>query len=105
MIPATLRNSILAAAGALALALPLSTPAQADPPWRHDGPPGWSKHHGWQHRHGWRHWDDRTVVYDRRGSAYYVYERPRVIHVPPPPVVYLPPRSAGVDIHLPIPLP
>jgi hypothetical protein len=112
MIPTTLRNSILAAAGALALALPLSAPAQADPPWRHDaspnwGPPGWSRHHDRPPRHGWRDWDDRPVIRHRRGPAYYVYEydRPRVLYLPPPPVVYLPPRSAGVDIHLPLPLP
>jgi hypothetical protein len=106
MIPSSLRNSILAAAGALALALPLSAPAQADPPWRHGDPPGWSRHHDRPPRHGWRDWDDRPVIH-RRGPAYYVYEyeRPRVLYLPPPPVVYLPPRSAGVDIHLPLPLP
>ncbi|TAN62811.1 MAG: hypothetical protein EPN20_10535 [Magnetospirillum sp.] len=89
-----LRKSLLAAA----LNLALVSPALADPPWKHNGPPGWSKHHhGWSEPHGWR---------DRDGYRYdpppVVYGRPRVVYVPPP-VIYLPQRP-GISIHLPLDL-
>lgn len=95
MNTSTLRKSLLAAA----LGLVLASPALADPPWRHDGPPGWSKHH----HHGWsghRGWDDRYGY--RYGPPPVVYGRPRVVYVPPP-VVYLPPPS-GISIYLPLDL-
>lgn len=91
-----LRDSLLAAAITLAAA----GPALADPPWKHGGPPGWSKHHhGWDHkaRHGW---GERYGYY--YGPPTVIYGPPRVVYVPPP-VVY-PPRRPGISIHLPLDL-
>ncbi|CUW41063.1 conserved exported protein of unknown function (without similar domain) [Magnetospirillum sp. XM-1] len=93
-----LRNSLLAAACAMTLA----SPALADPPWRHDGPPGWSKHHhGWSDHRGWRDRDGWSG-YRYYGPPPVVYGRPRVIYVPPP-VVYVPQRP-GITINLPLDL-
>ena len=93
----TLRNSLLAAAVAMALV----SPARADPPWRHDGPPGWSRHHqGWSESRG-RHDRDGWYGY-HYGPPPMVYGGPRVIYVPPP-VVYPPPRP-GISIQLPLDL-
>ncbi|BAE53102.1 hypothetical protein [Paramagnetospirillum magneticum] len=92
-----LRNSLLVAAVTLALA----SPALADPPWRHDGPPGWSKHHhGWSDHRGWR---DRDGWYAYQyGPPPVIYGGPRVIYLPPP-VVYRPQRPS-ISIHLPLDL-
>ncbi|EME70316.1 hypothetical protein H261_09023 [Paramagnetospirillum caucaseum] len=92
-----LRSALLAAAAALTLA----GPAQADPPWKHNGPPGWSRHHhgGPDHR-GWRGWDDRHG--HRHGPPPFVYGYPGVVYLPPP-VVYAP-RRPGISIHLPLDL-
>ena len=97
-----LRKSLLVAAVTMALAAPFSSPAQADPPWKHDDPPGWSKHH-----HGWsdhRGWHDRDGWRDYRYSPpAIIYGGPRVIYVPPPPVIYVPPPS-GLNIIFPLDL-
>lgn len=103
MSSSTLRKTLLAAAGAMILAVSAASPALADPPWRRGGPHGWSEHHDRGEHRGWDRWDDRPAAYYRGGpSYYYVYERPRVVYVPPPPVVYFPPR-AGIEIYFPLP--
>lgn len=92
------RHSLLAAA----VALTLASPASADPPWRHDGPPGWSKHHHGRLHHGGGRDRIGWSGYGYWGPPPVVYGRPRVVYVPPP-VVYLPPRP-GITITLPLDL-
>jgi hypothetical protein len=92
-------SKTLLAGTVLALAALLSTPAKADPPWRHGGHPGWERHHEWRGEH-------RGVRVREYYPGYYyapppvVVVRPRPVYMPPP-VVYERP-SPGIDIHFPL---